>query len=404
MEREYRMPFQIIRSDITKIKADAIVNTANPEPVCGGGVDSAVYKAAGTKQLLAERKKIGPMKAGQAAITPAFQLDARFIIHTVGPVWKGGWRGEKKVLRACYDNCLGLAFKNHCESIAFPLISTGVYGFPKEKALQIALAAVSEFLMEHEMTVYLAVFDQESFRLSGRLYRKIEEFIDDHYAESRLEEECALRNFSERRQIVDTASMPPLPDSMLKMSEPSEQPGRKYKPAVPHPKDLLRESPAPDPEELPCAAAAPDLGKMPCASAAPQSQILPQASAGAARSLEDVINNVGETFQERLLRFIDERNLTNAQVYKKANLSRKLFSKILCNPDYQPKKRTVIAFAIALQLNLDDTKDLMARAGFALSPGSRFDLVIEYFIEKKVYDIYTINVALFDHDLPMLGE
>ena len=198
--------------------------------------------------------------------------------------------------------------------------------------------------------------------------------------------------------------MPPLPDGMLKMSEPSEQPGRKYKPAVPHPKDLLRESPAPDPEELPCAAAAPDLGKMPCASAAPQSQILPQASAGVARSLEDVINNVGETFQERLLRFIDERNLTNAQVYKKANLSRKLFSKILCNPDYQPKKRTVIAFAIALQLNLDDTKDLMARAGFALSPGSRFDLVIEYFIEKKVYDIYTINVALFDHDLPMLGE
>lgn len=362
MEKEYRMPFQIIRSDITKIKADAIVNTANPEPVYGGGVDSAVYKAAGAKRLLAERKKIGPMKAGQAAITPAFQLDACFIIHTVGPVWKGGWRGEKKVLRTCYDNCLGLAFKNHCESIAFPLISTGVYGFPKEKALQTALAAVSEFLMEHEMTVYLAVFDQESFRLSGRLYSKIEEFIDDHYAESRLEEEYASGNFSERRKLIDTVSMPPLPDSMLKMSEPS------------------------------------------CASAAPQSQILPQASAGAARSLEDVINNVGETFQERLLRFIDERNLTNAQVYKKANLSRKLFSKILCNPDYQPKKRTVIAFAIALQLNLDDTKDLMARAGFALSPGSRFDLVIEYFIEKKVYDIYTINVALFDHDLPMLGE
>ena len=215
--------------------------------------------------------------------------------------------------------------------------------------------------MEHEMTVYLAVFDQESFRLSGRLYSKIEEFIDDHYAESRLEAEYASGSFSERRKL-DTASMPPLPDSMLKMSKSS------------------------------------------CASAAPQSQILPQASAEAARSLEDVINNVGETFQERLLRFIDERNLTNAQVYKKANLSRKLFSKILCNPDYQPKKRTVIAFAIALQLNLDDTKDLMARAGFALSPGSRFDLVIEYFIEKKVYDIYTINVALFDHDLPMLGE
>lgn len=347
------MPFQIIRSDITKIKADAIVNTANPRPVCGGGTDAAVYEAAGAKLLLAERRKIGKMKAGQAAVTPAFRLDARYIIHTVGPVWKGGWRGESKALRACYDNSLNLALENHCKSIAFPLISAGVCGFPKEKALQIALAAVSRFLMEHEMLVYLVVFDQQSFRLSGRLFQEVDAFIDDKYVESRIEKEYASGNLPGRRRLEDTASMPPLPDEMLEMSAP---------------------------------------------------QSLPQASAEPARSLEDVINNVGETFQERLLRWIDERNLTNAQVYKRANLSRKLFSKILCNPDYQPKKRTVIAFAVALQLNLDDTKDLMARAGFALSPGSRFDLVIEYFIEKQVYDIYTINVALFDHELPMLGE
>lgn len=386
------MPFQIIRSDITKIKADAIVNTANPRPVCGGGTDAAVYEAAGAELLLAERRKIGRMKAGQAAVTPAFRLDARYIIHTVGPVWKGGWRGEPKALRACYENSLRLAVENHCSSIAFPLISAGACGFPKEKALQIALAAVSRFLMEHEMLVYLVVFDQQSFQLSGRLFQEVDAFIDDKYVESRMEQEYASGNLPGRRRLEDTASMPPVPDEMLEMSAPQSQPGRLWEPA-----------PALS-EEQPCASAASFPEDLPYASEGPIPQSLPQASAGPARSLEDVINNVGETFQERLLRWIDERNLTNAQVYKRANLSRKLFSKILCNPDYQPKKRTVIAFAVALQLNLDDTKDLMARAGFALSPGSRFDLVIEYFIEKQVYDIYTINVALFDHELPMLGE
>lgn len=398
------MPFQIIRSDITKIKADAIVNTANPRPVCGGGTDAAVYEAAGAELLLAERRKIGKMKAGQAAVTPAFRLDARYIIHTVGPVWKGGWRGEAKTLRACYDNSLNLALENHCSSIAFPLISAGAYGFPKEKALQIALAAVSRFLMEHEMLVYLVVFDQQSFRLSGRLFQEVDAFIDDKYVESRIEKEYASGNLPGRRRLEDTASMPPIPGEMLKMSAPQSQPESPCAPASALPEDLPRTSVPSLPEELPYASAASFPEALPYASAGPIPQSLPQASAGPARSLEDVINNVGETFQERLLRWIDERNLTNAQVYKRANLSRKLFSKILCNPDYQPKKRTVIAFAVALQLNLDDTKDLMARAGFALSPGSRFDLVIEYFIEKQVYDIYTINVALFDHELPMLGE
>lgn len=329
------MPFQIVRNDITKMKADVIVNTANPDPVCGSGTDAAIYKAAGPKLLLAERNKIGKINVGQAAITPAFHLDAKYIIHTVGPVWRSGWRGESRSLRACYDNSLDLALEHHCKSIAFPLISTGTYKFPREKALQIALTSINEFLAKHEMLIYLTVFDQQSFRLSGRRFRDIDSFIDDNYVRYQMERE------------YQTASFQPLLS-----------------------------------ERIPRA----------CAPARTE------------RSLDDIINNVGETFQERLLRFIDERNLTNAQVYKRANLSRKLFSKILCNPDYQPKKRTVIAFAIALQLNLDDAKDLMARAGFALSPGSRFDLVIEYFIERQIYDIYTINMALFDHGLPLLGE
>lgn len=368
------MPFQIVRSDITKMKADAIVNTANPEPICAGGTDSAIYEAAGAGPLLAERRKIGIMKAGQAAVTPAFRLDARYIIHTVGPVWRGGWRGEAKALRACYKNSLSLADKYHCESIAFPLISTGVYGFPREKALKIALAVIQDFLMEHEMMVYLAVFDEKSFRLSGKLFRKIDAFIDENSVREQAKREYADRGLSRKFDVEEdggfgwTGAVPQIHESI---------PGRNI------PSDTEDMSGVPLLSNLEC---------VPCAPAAP------------AKSLEDVINHVGETFQERLLRFIDERGMTNAQVYKKANLSRKLFSKILCNPDYQPKKRTVIAFAIALQLNLDDTKDLMARAGYALSPGSRFDLVIEYFIEKRVYDIYTINVALFDHGLPMLGE
>lgn len=379
------MPFQIVRSDIIKMKVDAIVNTANPKPVCAGGTDSAIYEAAGAKLLLTERKKIGKMKAGQAAVTPAFHLDAQYIIHTVGPVWKGGWHGEARTLRACYDNSLDLALQYHCNSIAFPLISTGVYGFPKEKALQIAMAAVNEFLMEHEMQVYLVVFDQKSFRLSGKLFREIDTFIDENYVRKQIEKEYVSRN-------------------ILRQSDEEEDTWRDITGAMPSlPENILYES-MQEPEEIFCAPAPRNQGNVPCKSAPRNQENIPCAFAGSARSLEDVINNVGETFQERLLRFIDERDMTNAQVYKKANLSRKLFSKILCNPDYQPKKRTVIAFAIALQLNLDDTKDLMARAGFALSPGSRFDLVIAYFIEKKVYDIYTINVALFDHDLPMLGE
>ena len=161
------MAFQIVRNDITKIKADAIVNTANPEPVYMAGTDAAIYKAAGAEKLLEERRKIGRIEEGQVAVTPALDLDAEYIFHTVGPVWEGGDKGEKETVRKCYKNCLEKAAELGISSIAFPLIATGVYGFPKSDALLIATSVFSEFLSDHELDITLAVFDNESFELSG---------------------------------------------------------------------------------------------------------------------------------------------------------------------------------------------------------------------------------------------
>ena len=170
------MLFQIVRNDITKIKADAIVNTANPKPCVGSGTDSAIYAAAGKEVLLAERKKIGDIEPGTACSTDAFKLDAKYIIHTVGPAWVDGKHGERDILRSCYANSISLAADLNCNSIAFPLIATGVYGFPKDEALNIALAEIGKFLLIHEMKVILVVFDRTSFsafRKNGRKNRRI---------------------------------------------------------------------------------------------------------------------------------------------------------------------------------------------------------------------------------------
>lgn len=394
------MPFQIIRNDITKVKADAIVNTANPEPIFSDGTDGALYKAAGEEKLLAERKKIGRISVGGAALTPAFGLDAEYIIHTVGPVWQGGDHGEADAVRLCYRNSLRLAREHGCESIAFPLISTGTYGFPKEEALQIALAEISDFLMREDMLVWLVVFDSESFGLSEKLFAEIDSYIDEHYVADRTAEEygavCAgapADSFDEgskgfrrkrssafqnlRRQAEDS----PFSSARQRKKEP-KPPAAQY-------------------------AAVPGTARI---SVEEHSQIKPpglfqkkKKSEAQERSLEDVVAQLGETFQQRLFRLIDERSLTDVEVYKKANLDRKLFSKIRCNADYRPKKITAVALAVALELSLDETKDLLSRAEMALSPSSKFDLIITYFIEREVYDVYTINVALFQHGQPLLG-
>ncbi len=351
------MPFQIIRNDITKVKADAIVNTANPEVAIGSGTDSAIYQAAGEDKLLAERKKIGPMMPGQSASTPAFQLDAKYIIHTIGPAWIDGNQGEREILHSCYENSLNLAAELKCQSIAFPLIATGVYGFPKDEALQIALGEINKFLLSHDMDVILVVFDSKAFELSGKLVGNIEEYIDEHAAGEISEAEYRSFHGNERRREI-------------------------YSPLA----DDLDEEAAEVDEEIVCADSAvpfPDVSGM---------------------SLDEVLGGKEDTFQQRLLKLIDESGMDDVTVYKKANVNRKHFSKIRSNEDYKPKKKTAVAFAIALELDMPTMLDLLARAGIAFSPGDKFDLIISYFVTNGIYNIFDINAALFKNDQPTLGE
>ncbi len=360
------MPFKIIRNDITKVKADAIVNTANPEPIYAAGTDAAIYEAAGADLLLAERKKIGAIARGHAAVTPAFALSAQYIIHTVGPSWEDGNHGEFDVLTACYENSLALAAKLDCKSIAFPLIATGVYGFPKDKALQIAVSVISRFLLSSDMQVILVVFDRQAFALSGKLFSDVDAFIDENYVAARrkreygdLDEYALSRAERMRRRERESLGV------LRKMEEAS--------------------------------VASPPVK--------PMGKSVSSISIDAATpfSLDDAMADIGDTFQEKLLALIDERGLEDTDVYKKANIDRKLFSKIRCNPAYKPKKKTALALAIALELNLEETMDLLGRAELAFSPSNKTDVIIRYFISRQEYDMYNINLALFQHHQPTLG-
>lgn len=346
------MPFEIVRNDITQMRVDAIVNTANPKPVIGSGVDADIHRAAGP-ELLAAREKIGRIGVGEAAITPGFDLLANYVIHTVGPVWRGGLLGEMKLLRSCYQSSLGLALENGCESIAFPLISSGNYGFPKDKALQIVLDAIRDFLAHHEMTVYLVVFDREAFQISRKRYRDVASFIDDNYIH--LKPQASPRQLSRERICRD---MDAVGDYCPQASLPMEAP--RY------------------------------MG-------APKRSVPPKAS------LADLLTETDAGFSETLLKLIDKTGKKDSEIYTKANLSRQHFSKIRNNPLYQPTKPTAIALALALELNMEQTRDLIGRAGYALTNSSKFDVIIMYFIRQKNYNLFDINAALFEFDQSLLG-
>ena len=333
------MPFEIVRNDITKMAVDAIVNTANPRPVIGAGTDAAVHNAAGPK-LLQARQRIGNIAAGEAAITPAYGLNAKFVIHTVGPVWQDGNQGEEQLLRSCYENALKLAAKHRCRSVAFPLISTGNYGFPRDKALQTAISAFSAFLPEHEMQIYLVVFDRASFQLSEKLFQSITSYIDENYVAS-VKQATGSQAYDRRRRDVEFCES-----------------------------CVLR--------EMPVAASKP-------------------------LSLADMLRQEDAGFTETLLRLIDKTGKKDSEIYKKANLSKQHFSKIRNNPHYKPTKPTAIALALALELDLEETKDLIGRAGYALTNSSKFDLIIRYFIENRNYNVLEINMALYEFDQPLLG-
>lgn len=332
------MPFFIIRQDITKVKADAIVNTANANLIQGSGTSRAIYLAAGEEELTKACEEVGFCERGKAVITDGFHLPAKYIIHAVGPVWKKGKWQEKEILYSAYTESLNLAKQYGLRSIAFPLLSTGFCGYPKNEALMVARNAIEDFLKENEMTVYLVIYDRESFEISKSIFASIEEYIDQNYVDLKDE-------------------------TFVGEKTPSLQTGHTESPASEKDKKNCRES---------------DISRL--------------------------IHREEESFTEMLLRIIDQKGMTDAETYKKANIDRKLFSKIRKNEHYSPSKKTVFCFAIALELTLKETKELMEKAGFALSDCSKFDLVVSYFIENGNYNIFEINETLFAYGLPVLGH
>ena len=361
------MPLQIIRNDITRVRADAIVNTANPDPVVGGGTDSAIYKAAGEEKLLEARRKIGPIERGQAAWTPAFGLKAKYIIHTVGPAWIDGTRGERELLRSCYEKSLALAEQLKCRSVAFPLISSGVYGFPESEALTVALSAIEQHLMgmEEELRVTLVVFGSSATALSARVMDGIEEYIGEAEVEALKEEEYSRdRTGRERRRMQNTMIQRP-----SKASAPR-----------------------------PAASASFDtFGSLYGAGKT--------AKAPAAPGLESYLpGKKTNAFRERLFQIIDARGLKDPEVYKRAYLSKQVFSKIRSKEDYKPSKNTVLALGIALKLSLPEMEDLLRQAGFALAPGDLTDCIVRFYLDREEYDIAVVNFALYEHHCPPLGS
>lgn len=378
------MPFQIVRNDITKMHVDAIVNTANPMPGYGAGIDSAVYEAAGKDKLLTKRHEIGAIDRGTSVITDGYNLPAKFIIHTVGTAWQGGKAGEEDIIRSCYRSVFDVAVNNDIATLAIPLLASGSYGFPKGIALRIALSEIEAFMSESDMDVYLVVFDEKSVSLSSELYGDIDEYINDNYVEEKNQEEYPDsygRNERVRRgtELVagGFASAASYVPRLFKANKAEK---KKRKEAE------LYEERAEDLEEL---------SSIDMCLSAPQFD--------EERSLEDVVKNLDKTFMELVFSFADAKGLTDVEVQKKANLDRKAFSKLKCGTTKNPSKSTALALAVALELDLDDTKDLLSRAGLALSPCSKQDVIVQYFIEKEAYDIYEINVALFEHGEQLLG-
>lgn len=334
------MPFTIVRQDITKMKVDAIVNAANTELLMGGGVCGAIFYAAGAKELQDACGKIAPIQTGEAVITPGFKLPAKFVIHAAGPVYDHiNKKQSADRLSSAYINSLRLAIQNECESIAFPLISSGIYGYPKAEALQVATTAITAFIAENDIDVYLAVFDKTAFIVSEQLMGEVASYINENYIDT---------HEFRRRKLLDVE------------------------------KQSIAE------------ANSSVFGS------------LPQAME-TADSLEDLVDNLDEPFSDTLLKIIDRKGKTDVEVYKRANIDRKLFSKIRSIKGYTPKKPTILALAIALELSLDETDDLLERAGYALSHASKLDVIVEYFIVSKKYNIYDINEVLFKYDQPLLG-
>lgn len=384
------MPFEIVRNDITKMHVDAIVNATNASLSIGGGVDGAIHQGAGP-ELDAACRKLGSCATGDAKVTSGFGLPCRIIIHTVGPIWQGGSKGEEAQLASCYRRSLEIAEKENCESIAFPLISAGAYGYPREEALQVAVNTIRSFLQSSEIVVYLVVYDRASFDIGRERFANIRAWIDDNAIPSDYELMEAKRRGSNRRESA-SLDWNAMTEAMSAPSAPSYFPD-----AAPHHSEIGKRENRPKP-------------------AAKKSSLFDrikkrseQKSADAIEkdrhdSLEDYLKQTDEGFRDMLLRKIDEEGMTDAECYKRANIDRKLFNKIKNQLDYRPGKNTVLAFAVALQLPMPEVREMLTKAGYSLTHSSKADLIVEYFLIHGHYDIYEINEALFAFDQRLLGS
>ncbi len=419
------MPFSIIRNDITKVKADAIVNTANPDVAIGDGVDAAIYKAAGEEKLFDARRKMGVLEPGEVGITPAFNLDAKYIIHASGPWWEGGDKGEAELLRKCYDKSLILAAENGCKSIAFPLLATGTYGFPKELGIQIAIDAFTAFLPDHEMEITLVVFGEYAYHVSGKIFDDVKSFIDEEYVSAALEDEYQYEGIPEEpKAYMQCADAFIDGESYSDISEECDEEEEFEEDWEEELEDLSDEPESPEPNSIETQGSLGEKSKnkrgffanaMKAISAAGGGKAKESASmeyhdevmfgsAEKAQSLDDALKEMyTESFEKHLQQLINKKGLKNSEIYTAANISKQYFSKLL-KGQVKPSKEKVLSLAVGLRLNLDETVDFLRFAGYALSPISQTDVVVKYFIIHEDYSVMKIDITLFDYGLDSLSK
>lgn len=341
------------------MRCDAIVNTANTKPIIGSGCDYAVYKAAGKRRLSEYREKnIGEVPEGDVFLTPGFRLPAHYIIHAVSPHYIDGVHGEEEKLRDCYRKSLSLAWEQQCRSIAFPVISTGSFGYPKEEGIRIAADEIQAFLQNHEMLIYLVVFDAQSARYGKRFDKDLQAYIDENYVGAKHHEEYSIQTMALRRDL-DDESFSPYENDLYE-------------------DDLYEEDSDEDSEE--------------------ENEFTELHES----KLEERMKHLSDSFSEYLLYLIEEKGMTNADVYKRALVDKKTFAKIKNHADYHPQKMTAMCLCMGAKLNLDETRDLLTRAGYALSPCDKTDIIFSYFIENQIYDMIELDIQLEEHGLSCL--
>ena len=355
------MPFEIVKNDITRMRVDAIVNAANNSLLGGGGVDGAIHRAAGP-QLLEECRALGGCETGQAKLTRGYRLPCKYVIHTVGPIWQGGDAGERALLAACYRNALALARQNDCDSVAFPLISAGVYGYPKAQALKVAVEEITRFLEDADMMVYLVALTRGAIELTGSLYGEIEAYIDDVYVQERRD----FGREARRSQYLRDGAPRGVPE-----------PGSLFR--RPHREDNARNETVFSEENV------------------------ERLTAVQGEAQAEMSGPRNETFAGMVARKLGEKGISDEAFACRANVDRRLIGKVRNNPGYRPGKQTALAFALALELSLDEARELLTKAGYTLSHGDKTDIVVEYCVMTGHYDVTGINEVLFKLDLQPLG-